>query len=308
MTTVIGRLVLDEEVTPGTITIEGGLIASVESSGPGAGGADGPYIVPGFVDVHVHGGGGHDAMGGRAALDGMARHLLRHGVTSFLPTGVSAPLDDLYRFVDDVRDWMPVAPADGAEPLGIEPGRAVAVVRSQGRPRPRAPAQPGGPASRRPGSPSRRPPAGDGRAGIAGGPGPDRLAARPGSGDLDGPLGVHARGGARRLCGGRELDHPPVQRDERRGSPVAGSRRGGPDRRRRLRRADRRRRPRRPCRLAAHHPHETGGPPDARQRRDPARGDGRRAGDGRWPRGRGRRSARHTGRDVDAGRVGDRAR
>ena len=81
-------------------------------------GAPAPYIAPGFVDVHVHGGGGHDAMGGRAALDGMARHLLRHGVTSFLPTGVSAPLDDLYRFVDDVRDWMPVAPADGAEPLG----------------------------------------------------------------------------------------------------------------------------------------------------------------------------------------------
>ena len=57
-------------------------------------------------------------MGGRAALDGMARHLLRHGVTSFLPTGVSAPLDDLYRFVDEVRDWMPAAPADGSQPLG----------------------------------------------------------------------------------------------------------------------------------------------------------------------------------------------
>ena len=57
-------------------------------------------------------------MGGRAALDGMARHLLRHGVTSFLPTGVSAPLDDLCRFVDEVRRWMPVAPADGSQPLG----------------------------------------------------------------------------------------------------------------------------------------------------------------------------------------------
>src|SRR4029078_6051787 len=77
-----------------------------------------PYIAPGFVDVHVHGGGGHDAMGGRPALEGMARHMLRSGVTSFLPTAMAAPLDDLYRFVDDVRDWMPVAPADGAEPLG----------------------------------------------------------------------------------------------------------------------------------------------------------------------------------------------
>ena len=117
MTTVTGRLVLDE-VTPGTVTVEDGVIASVEPTGSGTAGVDGPYIAPGFVDVHVHGGGGHDAMGGRAALDGMARHLLRHGVTSFLPTAVSAPLDDLYRFVDDVRDWMAVAPPDGAAPLG----------------------------------------------------------------------------------------------------------------------------------------------------------------------------------------------
>lgn len=118
MTTVAGRLVLEDEVSPGTITVENGVIVSVEATGSGMADASGPFIAPGFVDVHVHGGGGHDAMGGRDALDGMARHLLRRGVTSFLPTAVAAPLDDLYRFVDDVRDWMPVAPADGAEPLG----------------------------------------------------------------------------------------------------------------------------------------------------------------------------------------------
>ena len=118
MTTISGRLVLDDSVEDGTITVEDGLIVSVETGPAGTGAAASTYITPGFVDVHVHGGGGHDAMGGRAALDGMARHLLRHGVTSFLPTGVSAPLDDLYRFVDEVRDWMPVAPDDGAQPLG----------------------------------------------------------------------------------------------------------------------------------------------------------------------------------------------
>ena len=117
-TDVVGRLVLDDRVVDGRITVEAGVITSIELDEPAPVGRGSPYITPGFVDVHVHGGGGHDAMGGRAALDGMARHLLRHGVTSFLPTGVSAPLDDLYRFLDDVRDWMPDAPADGAQPLG----------------------------------------------------------------------------------------------------------------------------------------------------------------------------------------------
>ena len=81
--------------------------------------ADGPYIAPGFVDVHVHGWGGHDAMGDRAALDGMARRLLRRGVTSFLPTAVTAPIDELVGFAGRVRSWLPDAPADGAEPLGF---------------------------------------------------------------------------------------------------------------------------------------------------------------------------------------------
>jgi N-acetylglucosamine-6-phosphate deacetylase len=118
MTRISGRLVLDRSVGSGTIEVEGGTIASVVTTPEDAADTTAPFITPGFVDVHVHGGGGHDAMGGPAALDGMARHLLRHGVTSFLPTGVSAPLDDLYRFLDDVRDWMPRAPFDGAAPLG----------------------------------------------------------------------------------------------------------------------------------------------------------------------------------------------
>ncbi len=87
-TVVSGRLVLDDRVEDGRVTVADGWITAVEPGAASASdGAAGPYLAPGFVDVHVHGGGGHDAMGGRAALDGMARHLLRHGVTSFLPTG-----------------------------------------------------------------------------------------------------------------------------------------------------------------------------------------------------------------------------
>lgn len=111
-----GSLVLDDRVAAGRITIEDGLIAAVElDDEPG----DGPFLAPGFVDVHVHGWGGHDAMGDEAALDGMARSLLRRGVTSFLPTAVTAPLGSLVAFAERVRTWLPHAPGDGAEPLGF---------------------------------------------------------------------------------------------------------------------------------------------------------------------------------------------
>jgi N-acetylglucosamine-6-phosphate deacetylase len=122
-TEVDGRLILDDRVAAGRVLIEDGLIVDVqlgEASGPRRASASRrPFIAPGFVDVHVHGGGGHDAMGGGEALDGMARHLLRHGVTSFLPTAVTAPLPALARFADQVRAWLPVAPPDGADPLGF---------------------------------------------------------------------------------------------------------------------------------------------------------------------------------------------
>ena len=118
---VSGRLVLDSAVVPGTITIEDGVIAAIEEQPDRARGDDSdvPFIAPGFVDVHVHGWGGHDAMGDVDALDGMARALLRRGITSFLPGGVTSPLAELVRFAERVRGWLPGAPADGAQPLGF---------------------------------------------------------------------------------------------------------------------------------------------------------------------------------------------
>jgi N-acetylglucosamine-6-phosphate deacetylase len=116
-TAVAGRLVLEDRIANGRLTIQDGVIAGVEVDG----GADdaGRYVAPGFVDLHVHGWGGHDAMGDAAALDGMSRALLRRGVTSFLPTAVTAALSDLAAFAHRVRGWIPSAPTDGAEPLGF---------------------------------------------------------------------------------------------------------------------------------------------------------------------------------------------
>lgn len=111
-----GRLVLEDRVEPGRVVVEDGTIVAVEHDPAEAGG---PFVAPGFVDVHVHGWGGHDAMGTAADLDGMARALLRHGVTSFLPTAVTAGLDTLTAFAERVRAWIPAAAGDGAAPLGF---------------------------------------------------------------------------------------------------------------------------------------------------------------------------------------------
>jgi len=113
---VRGRLVLPESVTPGRVTIEDGWITAIE---PDPAQAWGPYVAPGFIDIHVHGWGGHDATGDADALSGMARALLRQGVATFLPTAPSLSESAIPAFAERVRQWMPRAPADGAEPLGF---------------------------------------------------------------------------------------------------------------------------------------------------------------------------------------------
>jgi len=115
--TISGRLVLDEgELRGHLLTDDDGRIAAFEPDPEAR--AD-VLVVPGLIDVHVHGWGGHDAMDGPAALTGMARALARRGVTSFLPTSVSATFADLSEYAESVRRWMPDAPGDGAAPLGF---------------------------------------------------------------------------------------------------------------------------------------------------------------------------------------------
>ena len=58
--------------------------------------AEGKYLVPGFIDVHTHGAMGCDFSDGVASdLPKMARHYAAHGVTSFLATTMTLPLDTL---------------------------------------------------------------------------------------------------------------------------------------------------------------------------------------------------------------------
>lgn len=90
-----GRLLLPGRVAFGSLTLVDGRIAEVEVGAPDragrSGDPDAPWLVPGFIDVHVHGGGGADAMDGPDAVRAMARTHLRGGTTAMLPTTMTNP-------------------------------------------------------------------------------------------------------------------------------------------------------------------------------------------------------------------------
>ena len=84
-------------------------------------------LAPGFVDIHIHGAGGHDVMEGTSeVLDAVARIAFRHGTTSFFPTTVTAPVPALLKSLagigSRIQSWKARKSSNAdpmAEPLGI---------------------------------------------------------------------------------------------------------------------------------------------------------------------------------------------
>ncbi len=65
----------------------------------------GGILAPGFIDLHIHGGAGHDVMeGGAGALAAMEHLLAQHGVSSYFPTTVTAPLDATLAALERLAD------------------------------------------------------------------------------------------------------------------------------------------------------------------------------------------------------------
>ncbi len=75
--------------------------------------------LPGMIDIHIHGGGGRDLMEGTVdAIQAVAQHLTRYGVTGFLVTPLTAPLKAIGAVVQSARAVRQYG-SDGAQVLGV---------------------------------------------------------------------------------------------------------------------------------------------------------------------------------------------
>ena len=67
----------------------------------------GYYAVPGFIDVHIHGSNGSDAMDGTfETLDIIVKSLAKEGVTSFLPTTMTQDPDNINKALINISNYM----------------------------------------------------------------------------------------------------------------------------------------------------------------------------------------------------------
>jgi len=96
-----GNVLTEEGWVKGELRFEGRIIdiKGVEG-GPENNNED--YILPGFIDLHVHGGGGRDIMDAGDAVHVIARMHARHGTTSMLATTMTSPISDLEQALESI--------------------------------------------------------------------------------------------------------------------------------------------------------------------------------------------------------------
>jgi N-acetylglucosamine-6-phosphate deacetylase len=125
MTVLAGARVVtpDGVLAPGWVQIEGATIAAVGADAPPAGSSPvdlgGGYLLPGYVDLHVHGGDGGAI---EVSPDGLARSVAfhrRHGTTRTLASIVTAPIDTMVAAAGWVADAVEAGPSPTGHVAGI---------------------------------------------------------------------------------------------------------------------------------------------------------------------------------------------
>jgi len=121
---VQGTLVLAGRLAPaGQVVVEDGLIQEIVTDGRHYEPTDDygdAFILPGLIDLHVHGIAGADVMDcSQESLDLMARRVADHGVTGFLPTTVTESLPITRQAIASIRHYIDTSPDGRARALGI---------------------------------------------------------------------------------------------------------------------------------------------------------------------------------------------
>lgn len=81
--------------------------------------ANGGYVCPGFINLHIHGAEGHDVMDGtEETIRALAKFSAKHGTTSFLPTTVTGSVEGTRKSLEATKNVMEKG-YEGAHILGV---------------------------------------------------------------------------------------------------------------------------------------------------------------------------------------------
>ena len=115
------KIVFLDRIEEGSLLIENGIIKEInpsETNFQNTIDCKGLYISPGFIDVHIHGAGGHDTMDGTfEAINEISKTICKYGTTSFTPTTMTMSSKDILKSMESIKKAK-VEGTDGAIVLG----------------------------------------------------------------------------------------------------------------------------------------------------------------------------------------------
>ena len=120
---IAGHILTPQGFIRGTLRIRDGRIDAIDgqpiSEGEARLSSDLPLILPGFIDLHVHGGGGYDTMEAGDSVTRISRLHAKHGTTSMLATTMTAPMADISRAMAAMGDACRTHHPGGAHVMGV---------------------------------------------------------------------------------------------------------------------------------------------------------------------------------------------
>lgn len=103
----------------GRLNHQGGRVTQIDGVPCDPSRNDLPYLLPGFIDLHVHGGGGADIMEGADSFATIARTHLRFGTTSMLATTMTAPPHEISQVLSALGAFCETRQPGTARVLGV---------------------------------------------------------------------------------------------------------------------------------------------------------------------------------------------
>ena len=107
---VNGKIVLENQILENKVLVFNEKIINIVNEAPKDCeiiDANGNYVCPGLIDIHIHGNMGKDTMDGTDdAICTIAKSIARHGVSSFLPTTMTMDEKSITNAIDTIKKYM----------------------------------------------------------------------------------------------------------------------------------------------------------------------------------------------------------
>lgn len=111
------NIVLENRVIFGDLTIKDNLITNILEKGEYQ--KDEDILIPGFVDIHIHGGYSYDAMDAKDAVKNLSLNLPKEGTTSFLPTTMTQSNENILMALKAIGDYYKNQDENATRVLGV---------------------------------------------------------------------------------------------------------------------------------------------------------------------------------------------